>query len=298
MKRNLLITLCFIFSLISTTFAQTEKEEYDFLTKDYAAQTAKGIVPELEGYYLEDLLELSDKTGKVKLLYKNDQESIVPVATQIHIYDGDRTFYICIPHEKSEETIFNKYSEDLQNIVKVSSNAQSIFSLVMVQYPIELQKYYDEIKALEKAYTMQNELEDKSSNVVLEEPAADIEEEVVRAPKENAIVIKKYPAGTKGKKTSKKVARGKAKQKIAGGLSRRKLAKKPVIYNATKKTGLVRLNVCVNARGKVIKATLNKDSSTTRDKVLIGEATKFAKQFKFNTSSLSRQCGYIIIDFK
>lgn len=290
--------------LINTTiFAQTTETEYDFLTKDFAAQTAKGIVPELEGYYLEDLLVLSDKTGKVRLLYKNDQETIVPVATQFHIYDGDKTFYICVPHEESEKAIFESYSEDLQNIFKISANAQTSFSVIMIQYPIELQKYYDEIKELEQAYAMQNELEDKGSNVTSEEKltidnnetkSSDKKESTViidNSAKESLVVNEYEP------KRKENAANGKANQRIIGGLARRKIVKRPAVYNATKTTGIVKVNVCVDNQGKIVKATINK-SGSSKNEDLLEAAVDFAKQYKFNPGSQSRQCGYIVIEFK
>lgn len=302
MKRLLVIVI--VATLSTTLFSQTTQSEYNFLTKDYAAQMAKGIVPELDGYYLEDLLELTDKTGKVKLLYKNDQEDIVPVATQIQIYDGDRTFYICVPNEGSTDDIFTQHSDDIQNVFRTSTNAQSIFSIVMVQYPIELQRYYDEIRALEKAYAMENELENKGSNVVFEDDvninsnpssgAADNGDVkiVTEQPKEN-IVINEYNTNSKASS-----AEGNAMQAVGGGLSRRQLKKRPALYNDTKKTGKVRMNVCVNADGKVIRTSFNKDASTTKDDALVELATKFAKLYKFNKSSQSRQCGYVVFEFK
>ena len=308
MKRFLLLlTIIFINTAI---FAQTSTKEYDFLTKDYASQTAKGIVPELKGYYLEDLLELSDKTGKVKLLYKNNQESMVPVATQFHIYDGDRTFYVCVPNEKSEETLFAQYSDDIQNIFKLSGNAQAIFSVIMIQYPIELQKYYDEIKALEQAYAMHNTLEDKGANPTIEEElvedapvinardnatksAKPKKEPVVISPAKEVLIVNEYSDGN-----NTKAASGKAKIKIAGGLARREVKKKPAVYNSTTKTGTVRLNVCVDNRGKIVKITYAENGSTSDNDELIEAAKSFAKQYAFNPSSQSRQCGYITFDFK
>ncbi|MGB0862883.1 MAG: TonB family protein [Saprospiraceae bacterium] len=295
----ILITL-----LINTSiFAQTTETEYNFLTKDFAAQTAKGIVPELEGYYLEDLLVLSDKTGKVRLLYKNDQETIVPVATQFHIYDGDKTFYICVPHEKSEKAIFASYSEDLQNIFKISTNAQTSFSVIMIQYPIELQKYYDEIKELEQAYAMQNELEDKGSNVTSEEKLSVKNTEKRATPKKDKpVIVKKTPKESLvineyESKDNIKATNGKAIQKITGGLSRRKITRRPAVYNENSETGLVKVSVCVDNRGKVVKTTVSKSSSSKNEK-LRAAAVDFAKQYKFNPSSQSRQCGYITIEFK
>lgn len=305
MKRVLFILITLLLNV--SLFAQTTETEYNFLTKDFAAQTAKGIVPELDGYYLEDLLVLSDKTGKVRLLYKNDQETIVPVATQFHIYDGDKTFYICVPHEKSEKAVFNKYSEDLQNIFKISTNAQTTFSVIMIQYPIELQKYYDEIKELEQAYAMQNELEDKGSNVTLEEENLTISSSVnteksARPKKEESVIIESEPSASLvvnefEAKDKINAANGKANQKITGGLARRKIVKRPAVYNENSATGVVKVNVCVDNRGKIVKATVSK-SGSSKDKDLAEAAVKFAKQYKFNPSAQSRQCGYIIIEFK
>ncbi len=305
MKRILLTLSLVLF--IFTAYSQTTLEEYNFLTKDYAAQTAKGDVPELEGYYLEDLLELSDKTGVVKLLYKNDQESITPVATQFHIYDNDRTFYVCVPHEKSSKEVFKLYQGDIQNIFKSSTNAQSIFSVIMVQYPIELQKYFDEIKALEKAYATKNQLEDKKANVgeedkgevkaddkPKEEVVVDNGAKVVDEPKKANLVVKDYDKGDQDKNQ----ANGKTTQFIIGGLKKRQLMERPALFNETTEAGTVKLYVCVDGQGKVAKVDINKGGTTTKNADLIASATKFAKKYKFSKSSLSRQCGYIVIEFK
>jgi len=304
MKRNLLTLGLVLF--ITNIYSQTTQQEYDFLTKDFAAQTAKGIVPELEGYYLEDLLELSDKTGLVKLLYKNDQDDITPIATQFHIYDNDRTFYVCIPHEKSSKAVYSQYKGDIQNIFQSSSNAQSIFSVIMVQYPIELQKYFDEIKSLEKAYATKNKLTDKKANPtkqddkkelnVEEQPKAKNKNDaakVVDVSKKESLVVKDYDKGS----SNEEQAKGETTQFIKGGLKKRKLIERPVLFNETTKKGTVKLNVCVNGQGQVTKATVSK-SASTKDVNLIDAATKFVKKYKFNKSSLSRQCGFIVIEFK
>lgn len=289
MKRfALLITTIFFTSAL---FAQTSQQEYSFLTNEYASIMAKGIVPEMDGYYLEDLLELADKSGKVKLLYKNDQISIEPVATQIHIYDGDRTFYICVPSDKSEENVYNQYTDDIQAVFKISDHAQSVFSLIMAQYPIELQRYYDEIKALEKAYAMEVVAEEKGSNVTYNEEG--------NVPKDGTttksnVVVKEYTKTDKGTTATT----GKLDQSIGGGLKGREVIYTPQLENTTGKSGTIRLNICVDNNGRLVRSTLQTDRSSTKDADLVAVATTLIKQYKFNNSASSRQCGYIIFEFK
>ena len=73
-------------------FGQTTLEEYDYLTRDYARAIAMSDDPQKEGYYFENLLNMVDKSGKIMLLYKETQESLTPTATQVHVYDGPKTF--------------------------------------------------------------------------------------------------------------------------------------------------------------------------------------------------------------
>lgn len=287
MKRfALLLTITFF---ASTIFAQTTQPEYDFLTNEYAAMTAKGLIPEKDGYYLEDLLELADKSGKVKLLYRNDQESIEPVATQIHIYDGDRTFYICVPSEKSEKDVYGQYTDDIQSVFKLSDNAQTVFSLIMAQYPIELQRYYDEIKALEKAYAMEIVPEEKGSNVTYNGDT-----KVVTSNAGDGVVVKEYKKTDDGEL----VATGKLAQSIGGGLKSRTILQRPEMINTTGKSGTIRLNICVDNNGKLVRSTLQTDRSSTKDAELVAAAETLIKQYKFNRSASSRQCGYIVFEFK
>ena len=287
MKRfALLITTIFFGATIS---AQTSQQEYSFLTNEYASIMAKGLVPEMDGHYLEDLLELADKSGKVKLLYKNDQISIEPVATQIHIYDGDRTFYICVPSDKSEKDVYNQYTDDIQAVFKLSDNAQSVFSLIMAQYPIELQRYYDEIKALEKAYAMEAVAAEKGSNVTYNEG-----DNVAKGATKSSIVVKEYAKPENGETLSV----GKLAQSIGGGLKSRKVIYSPELINSTGKSGTIRLNVCVDNNGKLVRSTLQTDRSSSKDADLVATATTLLKQYKFNRSASSRQCGYIVFEFK
>jgi outer membrane biosynthesis protein TonB len=177
----------------------------------------------------------------------------------------------------------------------------------MVQYPIELQKYFDEIKSLEKAYATKNKLTDKKANPsdddkeeikIEEEPTTKIENKddgakVVEDRGDDNLVVKDYEKTKKDQGQAK----GETTQFITGGLKKRKLVERPALFNETTKKGNVKLSICVNGQGKVTKATVVK-SASTKDAALIKSATKFAKKYKFNNSSLSRQCGYLVIEFK
>lgn len=286
MKTFTLLLTITLFS--SSIFSQTSQQEYNFLTNEYASIMAKGLIPEMDGYYLEDLLELSDKSGKVKLLYKNDQINIEPVATQIHIYDGDRTFYICVPSDKTQKDLYSQYTDDIQAIFKISNNAQSVFSLIMAQYPIELQRYYGEIQALEKAYTMEVVAEEKGSNVTYSGDT-----KVVTVEAKSNVVVKEYAKTDDGKL----VATGKLSQSVGGGLKGRTVVQRPELVNTTGKSGTIRLNICVDNDGKLVRSTLQTDGSSTKDASLVAVAESLIKQYKFNNSASSRQCGYVIFEF-
>jgi hypothetical protein len=58
------------------------------------------------------------------------------------------------------------------------------------------------------------------------------------------------------------------------------------------------MDVCVNQKGEVISIKYNKDDSDTKDEELIKMAENFTKQYLFEKSHLSRQCGYIIFKFQ
>jgi len=86
--------------------------------------------------------------------------------------------------------------------------------------------------------------------------------------------------------------------KTGNGLGDRSLVFAPEINDNSQKQGRVVMTICVNARGKVIKANYTQKGSTTTSAHLIDLAKKNAKKYEFSQSSVAEQCGEIIIDFK
>ena len=72
----------------------------------------------------------------------------------------------------------------------------------------------------------------------------------------------------------------------------------PEVLNSFNEVGKVRIEVCVDAQGKVIRTKYNRKESGTRDLDLVEQAIKLAKRYRFAKSHLSRQCGYVIFNFK
>jgi hypothetical protein len=86
--------------------------------------------------------------------------------------------------------------------------------------------------------------------------------------------------------------------RVGGGLGKRGVLREPQINDRSQKTGLVVISVCVDKRGKVIKAEYTQKGSTTTDSELKDIARKAALQFAFTASDIEEQCGTITVDFK
>ena len=113
----------------------------------------------------------------------------------------------------------------------------------------------------------------------------------------------------KNGKTSKGQEHGKPDAKVLEGLTTgygqtgeglgdRKLLFAPTINDSSQKKGRVVVKICVGKSGKVTKAKYTQRGSTTTDSYLISLAEKSAKEYKFEKSTITEQCGDIIIDFK
>ena len=85
---------------------------------------------------------------------------------------------------------------------------------------------------------------------------------------------------------------------IGGNLGGRGVLYKPVIRDKSQKTGTVNLKVCVDGDGNVIEARYTQSGSTTGDPGLKRTAIAGAKKYKFQKSSLDKQCGTIKIKFR
>lgn len=290
--------------------AQTTIEEYEYLTKDYPNQISKSEITEKAGYYFQDLMNMVDNSGKIRLFYKEMQSSVVPIATLIHVNGESKVYYICVPHQDSDRMVFDKYADDLQKLFEESELARSNYSKIMFRYPKQLQKYYDEIAALENGFTTP----EKTNTADLapakpEKPtttakgAVAIDEEptpptVVTTPKEEEKITLKPVTTTTPKESAKPHKKGKSTAKVESVLTHREILENPMIENETDKFGVVRVDVCVNQKGEIISVKYNKNDSDTKDEVLIGMAETFAKRYLFEKSHLSRQCGYIIFKFQ
>ena len=73
---------------------------------------------------------------------------------------------------------------------------------------------------------------------------------------------------------------------------------KPVIIDNSQTTGIVVVDICINAAGKVISAKYTQKGSTSNDKELIEVAEKGVLKYRFSASNVFKQCGSVIIDFK
>ena len=85
---------------------------------------------------------------------------------------------------------------------------------------------------------------------------------------------------------------------LGGGISGRKIVKKPRIQDRSQNTGLVNVKVCVDDQGNVTSAKYTQSGSTTSNANLIDKAVEGAKRYKFDKSDRDMQCGTIKINFK
>lgn len=83
-------------------------------------------------------------------------------------------------------------------------------------------------------------------------------------------------------------------------LSARRALKRPNMKEKTKKAGEVRVLVCVNPNGKVIRAEAQEFGSTTKDAELWKLGETYARQYEFeaDADAPDSQCGYIKFVFK
>ena len=81
-------------------------------------------------------------------------------------------------------------------------------------------------------------------------------------------------------------------------ISNRQVLFIPEIIDHSQKEGRVVINICVNAKGKVVSAKYTQRGSTTTDGYLINLATKNAWLYRFSESQAEKQCGKVNIDFE
>ena len=104
------------------------------------------------------------------------------------------------------------------------------------------------------------------------------------------------PSGDPNAKALEGISKGSGR--VGGGLGNRGVLHEPRISDASQKTGRVVISVCVDKKGKVIKADYTQKGSTTTDSELKDIARRAALQFKFTDSDIEEQCGTITVDFK
>lgn len=85
---------------------------------------------------------------------------------------------------------------------------------------------------------------------------------------------------------------------IGDGLGGRNVRYKPNVVEKSQETGRVVVRVCVNEKGNVIEAELTQKGTTAGDSDLINTAIRYARQYRFSESTVSKQCGTITFDFK
>ncbi len=85
---------------------------------------------------------------------------------------------------------------------------------------------------------------------------------------------------------------------IGGGLSNRGVLYEPDVQDNSQKTGVVVVNVCVDANGNVTSANYTQRGSSTTDSDLKALAIKNARKFRFSPGEIEKQCGTITFDFK
>ncbi|MBT8219542.1 MAG: hypothetical protein KJP00_06950, partial [Bacteroidia bacterium] len=84
---------------------------------------------------------------------------------------------------------------------------------------------------------------------------------------------------------------------IGGGLENRGGAG-PKIEDQSQEQGKVVIKICIDSSGRVVSANYTQGGSTTTNRTLINLAIANAKKYRFDSSSLDRQCGTIAYNFK
>lgn len=82
------------------------------------------------------------------------------------------------------------------------------------------------------------------------------------------------------------------------GLGRRSITTTPSILIIADESGSVTLDICVNNLGEVTKAEFNATMSTIAKKSMVNLALRKAKEFEFEKSLYTNQCGYMVFKIK
>ncbi len=88
---------------------------------------------------------------------------------------------------------------------------------------------------------------------------------------------------------------------VGGGLSDRGVVDRPTVRDNTQKTGVVRINICVDRNGNVIGTPeYTQRGSTTSDSHLVQLSIENARKFRFKPEPMApdRQCGHITFTYR
>jgi outer membrane biosynthesis protein TonB len=87
---------------------------------------------------------------------------------------------------------------------------------------------------------------------------------------------------------------------VGGGLGNRGVTRSPRLTENSQKSGVVVVELCVNANGTVDASSVRftQRGSTTTDSQLVAAAIRNAKTWAFSAGSVDRQCGTISYNFR
>lgn len=85
---------------------------------------------------------------------------------------------------------------------------------------------------------------------------------------------------------------------VEGGLSGRAIISAPSIHDKSNHQGIVKVEICVNAQGRVISSDFRQKGSTTTEQYLIKLAKESVFEYQFTASDTPQQCGLITIEFR
>jgi hypothetical protein len=129
MKKLVFVALMVIGSLAK---AQTTQDEYDYVTKGYAAQKGANL-PDKAGYMWQQGTEFSAGARKISFmkLYQvvSEKEKNMKAILMIYEKDAATKEYICIPHPNSEQGIRDQYWNALYN-----NNTNDPYRMVIIAY--------------------------------------------------------------------------------------------------------------------------------------------------------------------
>ncbi len=85
---------------------------------------------------------------------------------------------------------------------------------------------------------------------------------------------------------------------IGNGLGDRDLEHQPNIFILSTEDGDVVIDVCVDAQGKVVESSFNREESTIFRSSLTSLALRKSREFRFSNANRSEQCGKIVYKIK